>query len=54
MISTQKDLNKNNLNEVKLELYTLLGEGYREMKDGQEISVETLKKTITKRRKKYE
>jgi hypothetical protein len=54
MISTQKDINKADLNEIKLELYALLGEGYKAMKEGRESSIESVKDRITKRRKEHE
>lgn len=54
MISAQKDINKSNPNETKLELYALLGEGYKAMKEGREISIESLKGRISQRRKEHE
>ena len=54
MISAQKDINKSNPNEIKLELYALLGEGYKAMKEGREISIESLKGRINQRRKGHE
>ncbi len=54
MISAQKDINKLNSNETKLDLYALLGEGYKAMKEGREIGIESLKDRISQRRKEYE
>ena len=54
MISAQKDINKSNPNETKLELYALLGEGYKAMKEGREISIESLKDRVNQRRKEHE
>lgn len=54
MILAQKDINKSNPNEIKLELYALLGEGYKAMKEGQEISIESLKDRINQRREEHE
>lgn len=54
MISAQKDINRSSPNEAKLELYVLLEEGYKAMKEGREIGTESLKDRIIKRRKEYE
>lgn len=54
MLSAQKDINKSNPNEAKLELYALLGEGYKAMKEGREISTQSLKDRISQRRKEHE
>ncbi len=54
MMSAQKDINKSNPNEIKLELYALLGEGYKAMKEGRESSIESLKDRINQRRKEHE
>lgn len=54
MISAQKDINKTSPNEVKLELYALLGEGYKAMKEGRESSIESVKNRTIKRRKQHE
>lgn len=36
--------------EAKLELYTLLGQGYRAMQEGRESSIEEVKERIKQRR----
>ncbi len=51
MILAQKEIDKSNPNETKLELYSLLGEGYKAMKEGREISIESLKDRISQRKK---
>lgn len=53
MIPAHKDV-KVAHNEVKLELYTLLGEGYKAMKEGKESNINSVKERIITRRKQNE
>jgi len=53
MLVAKKDNYKETPNEVKLELYTLLGEGYKDMQEGKESSIESVKERMAKRREQY-
>lgn len=54
MLAEKKKKEQSPSDESKLELYTLLGEGYKAMKEGRESSVDAVKQRLEERRKKYE
>lgn len=51
MITSERPIIKNSSDTAKLELYRLIGDGYKAMQDGRVISVEEVRKKINKRRK---
>jgi hypothetical protein len=48
---TNKSVVENTSDTEKLELYRLIGEGYKAMKDGRVSTIENVKKRMVQRRK---
>lgn len=50
MLATKFQMENEKQDESKLELYRLIGEGYKAMQEGRETTLESVKEKIAKRR----